>query len=101
MVVVGSFHAAVFALSQGIPAICIVSSPYYRNKFLGLAAQFGAGCVMLGLDEPGFEARFAEESEQLWRRAEEFHLPLLEAARRQIRQSREAWAQLPLLVADR
>ena len=41
VVVTGSYHAAVWALSQGIPAIGLVKSSYYDYKFAGLADQFG------------------------------------------------------------
>ena len=36
LVVTGSYHAGVFALSQGIPIIGLVASEYYKNKFLSL-----------------------------------------------------------------
>ena len=39
VVVTGSYHVAVFALSQGIPAICLANSEYYEIKFRGLADQ--------------------------------------------------------------
>ncbi len=41
VVVTGSYHAAVFALSMGVPAVGLAASPYYLDKFLGLADQFG------------------------------------------------------------
>ena len=41
IVVTGSYHAGVFALSQGIPAVCVFNCEYYEVKFRGLAAQFG------------------------------------------------------------
>ena len=40
MVVTGSYHAAVFALSQGIPALTISKSAYYDSKFNGLGDMF-------------------------------------------------------------
>ncbi len=54
VVVTGSYHAAVFALSIGVPAIGLAASRYYEDKFLGLAEQFGEGCevVMLGAAAP-------------------------------------------------
>jgi polysaccharide pyruvyl transferase WcaK-like protein len=51
VVVAGSYHAAVFALSQGIPVVALVKSPYYVNKMVGLGDQFGAGCEIVRLDE--------------------------------------------------
>ena len=41
LVVTGAFHTAVFALAQGIPAVCLAKSRHYMNKFLGLADQLG------------------------------------------------------------
>lgn len=42
LMVTGSFHTAVFALAQGIPAVAAVNSDYYAEKFHGLAKQFGS-----------------------------------------------------------
>ena len=44
VVVTGSYHAAVFGLAAGIPAVCVTNSRYYDGKFRGLAAQFPGGC---------------------------------------------------------
>lgn len=41
VVITACYHAAVFALSMGIPAIGLASSDYYVQKFLGLQRQFG------------------------------------------------------------
>ena len=46
VVVTGSYHAAVFALSQGISAIGLGLTPYYMMKFHGLHTQFGEGCYV-------------------------------------------------------
>ena len=35
LVVTGTYHAAVFALAQGIPAICLAKSASYVNKLKG------------------------------------------------------------------
>lgn len=48
VVVTGSYHAAVFGLAAGIPAICVTNSPYYDGKFEGLAALFPGGCQIVG-----------------------------------------------------
>jgi polysaccharide pyruvyl transferase WcaK-like protein len=47
VVVTGSYHAAVFGLAAGIPAICISNSAYYDSKFAGLAALFPGGCQIV------------------------------------------------------
>lgn len=43
-VVTGSYHAAVFGLAAGVPAVCLTNSAYYDVKFQGLAALFPGGC---------------------------------------------------------
>ena len=39
-IVTGSYHAAVFSLALGVPAVCLTKSPYYHAKFGGLPALF-------------------------------------------------------------
>jgi polysaccharide pyruvyl transferase WcaK-like protein len=51
-VIAGSYHAAVFALAQGIPVVGLVGSEYYAEKFYGLAGLFEAGCTVQLLDSP-------------------------------------------------
>ena len=41
VVITACYHAAVFALSMGIPAIGLAGSNYYIQKFRGLQQQFG------------------------------------------------------------
>ncbi len=97
VVVAGSYHAGVFALAQGIPVIGLVRSGYYREKFQGLAAEFGAGCVVLGVDEPDFSNQLAAAIDELWARAGELKPQLLAAAERQIQAGQTAYATLPKL----
>ena len=52
VVVTGSYHAAVFALGQGIPAVCLAASPYYELKFGGLRGMFGRWCEVVQLGAP-------------------------------------------------
>lgn len=101
VVVVGSYHAAVFALAQGIPAIALFASPYYADKMQGLAAQFGAGCEVVGLRDPDVSTALLGALRSLWKRAGELKPSLLEAARRQVESSRAAYARLPQLMAQR
>jgi len=49
VVVTGTYHAAVFALAQGIPCVCFYVSRYYRDKMQGLADQFPGGCELVDL----------------------------------------------------
>lgn len=99
VVVTGSYHAAVFALSQGIPAIGLVKSAYYASKFLGLAAQFGSGCEVLFLDDTSrLEERLETVLENLLRNAPENRQKLLENAQLQIQASRNAYKKFYDLV---
>ena len=50
VVVTGAYHAAVFALAQGIPVVCLSNSPYYLAKFQGLEDLFGSGCTIVTLE---------------------------------------------------
>jgi polysaccharide pyruvyl transferase WcaK-like protein len=98
VVVTGSYHGGVFALSQGVPAVCVAESTYYRDKFLGLADQFGAGCVVVPPGEPDFARRLGEAFEELWAAAPALRPVLLKAAERQIASARAAYSRLPRLL---
>ncbi|MFN2629613.1 MAG: polysaccharide pyruvyl transferase family protein [Gaiellaceae bacterium] len=100
VVVTGSYHAAVFALAQGIPAVGLAASEYYVDKFLGLADQFGGGCVLVTADEPALlEQRLMLAIQEMWESADDLAPRLLEAAARQVAQGRAAYRRLPGLLA--
>jgi colanic acid/amylovoran biosynthesis protein len=101
VIVSGSYHAAVFALSQGIPAICLVRSGYYAQKFLGLADQFGEGCEVLFMDEKRFGERLNESIAKSWNRASRTRPLLLDAARRQTEASTAAYQRFFEIVGVR
>ncbi len=84
LVVTGSYHAATFALAQGIPAIGLVKSSYYAAKFEGLAEQFGEGCDVVFLDDLRFTRNLTAAIERAWAEAEQRRPCLLESAARQI-----------------
>jgi polysaccharide pyruvyl transferase WcaK-like protein len=98
ILVAGSYHAAVFALACGIPTVALAHSPYYVDKFLGLADMFGAGCIVVRLDEPAFAERFSNAVLELWAAAEALRAPLLAATQKQLWQSRAAYARLRTVV---
>lgn len=98
VVVAGSYHAAVFALAQGVPAVGLAASPYYRAKFDGLADHFGDGCTVIDLTAPDFRERAAAAIDDLWERAEELRPGLLRAAERQIAESYAAYGRLAELL---
>jgi colanic acid/amylovoran biosynthesis protein len=98
LVVTGSYHAAVFALSQGIPAVCLVRSPYYAHKFLGLQGLFPAGTAVLNLDERGFSDRLLDRAKTLWVSADSLRSSVLAAAAEQVEASRRAYEHLFTVV---
>ena len=100
VVVTGSYHAGVFALSQGIPVIGLTQSVYYTDKFLGLADQFGAGCRLLAFDQPDFGDALSTGVRELWDQADALRPTLLAAAARQVKSGREAYAQLGQMVGN-
>jgi colanic acid/amylovoran biosynthesis protein len=98
VVVCGAYHAAVFALSQGIPVVGLARSEYFIDKFLGLATQFGAGLVVLRLDQPDGPGQIAGALRRLWGEAEGLREPLLAAACRQMAAAREAERRMAALL---
>ena len=91
LVVTGTYHAAVFALGQGIPVICLVKGASYIKKLSGLADLFGQGCVVIDMNEENFEQKFEEAFERIWNTAELFKSDLLDAAALQINWGRQAY----------
>jgi polysaccharide pyruvyl transferase WcaK-like protein len=98
IVITGSYHAGVFALSQGIPVIGLAASDYYQWKFDGLAHQFGEGCRLLRLDAPTLALDLQTMFRELWDGASELRPVLLSAAERQKEASRGAYAHVENLL---
>jgi polysaccharide pyruvyl transferase WcaK-like protein len=94
IVVTGSYHAGVFALSQGIPAVCVFNCEYYEIKFRGLAAQFGSACAVLDKSSDDFDARLVDAITDAWENAELWRPALLEAAQAQVDAARQAYDHL-------
>ena len=84
VVVVGSYHAAVFALSQGIPAIGLASSSYYVDKFAGLQDMFGEGSTWVDLNQAHPAKVLRQSLERLWDDADLLRPGLLAATEAQI-----------------
>jgi colanic acid/amylovoran biosynthesis protein len=99
-IVTGSYHAAVFGLAQGVPAVCLSKSSYYEAKFGGLQALFPDTCFVVPLDVPDYAAQLSAAILQAW------HLPA--AARATARDAtirlrdigRDAYAQLQAEVEN-
>jgi colanic acid/amylovoran biosynthesis protein len=101
IVISGSYHAAVFALSMGIPAIGLASSTYYEDKFLGLADQFGPGCRVIFLRDPDLATKLSCAIDEAWQCAEQTRPGLLAAAARQVELSHMAYRKIYALVEAR
>jgi colanic acid/amylovoran biosynthesis protein len=97
VVVTGSYHAGVFALSQGIPVVGLSRSRYYADKFLGLAEAFGNGCRVLLLDQADPHGELPSQVRELWERADDLRAGLLAAAACQIAAGKEAYRDLGAL----
>jgi polysaccharide pyruvyl transferase WcaK-like protein len=98
VVVTGSYHAGVFALSQGIPIVGLAKSQYYAGKFLGLAGQFKSGCQVILLDSRSSQQQLADAIKTAWSATEEIRPTLLLQAQKQIQMGQQAYQQLPKLI---
>jgi len=101
IVVTGAYHAAVFALAQGIPTICLSNSAYYDEKFNGLQNLFGAGCSVLTLSHPAFPQNLSAAIDESWDGAPRLRGPLLASARDQIERSRAAYMQIKKMLTQK
>jgi polysaccharide pyruvyl transferase WcaK-like protein len=98
VIVTGSYHAGVFALSMGVPVVGVAKSQYYIDKFLGLADQFGVGCHVVFFRSSGYQEDLAHAIQRAWGSAEQTRPQLLAAAARQVQLSRAAYRRAFELV---
>ncbi|MET8873482.1 polysaccharide pyruvyl transferase family protein [Nocardia sp. NPDC004604] len=84
VLVTSAYHLAVFALSQGIPAVGITASEYYDDKFHGLAQMFGTGLRVVHLNDPKLEQELTMALDELWDDAPALRDPLQQRAVDQI-----------------
>lgn len=101
LVVSGSYHAAVFALAQGIPAVCLAANPFYAQKFLGLASLFGEGCTVVERSSDGKLVELTRTVTEAWEMAPGRREDLLASARVQIERGRQAYQRVRELVDNR
>jgi polysaccharide pyruvyl transferase WcaK-like protein len=66
ILITGTYHAAVFGLSLGIPCVCFYVSTYYRHKMEGLARQFPGGCELVDLNMPKAAAQLVDAAMRAW-----------------------------------
>ncbi|WP_158087127.1 polysaccharide pyruvyl transferase family protein [Mycobacterium aquaticum] len=100
VVVTGSYHAAVFALAAGIPAVGITSSSYYDGKFEGLAALFPGGCQPIRIG-PGFEQALTDAIDRAWNADDAMRDRIHAAARAQVARGDDLYARFKSLAAER
>src|SRR5206468_12051749 len=92
LVITGSYHAAVFALSQGVSVVALVGSSHYRSKFRGLQAGFsGTGIEIVELGRANTAAALTQAVASGWRNAPAVRADLLREAERQVGQVQEAY----------
>jgi colanic acid/amylovoran biosynthesis protein len=99
--VTGAYHAAVFALAQGVSVVCLARSPYYVFKFNGLAEQFGDACAVVRLDQGAPIDDVAAAMDRQWDAAPARRDAILSVAAAQRAAGRAAYARLPELLAPR
>jgi len=97
----GSYHAAIFALAQGVPVIGLYRSAYYRDKFMGLAHLFGSGVAPLDLTEPDWPAILESRILDVWNNAPVLRPQLLSVAEEHLRKGRNAFQDACRMVENR
>lgn len=93
VVVTGSYHAAVFALSMGIPTVCLAQSGHYRSKMNGLTGLLDAGRVVY-LDEPDLAQRLQEAVRGEWASGPERREKLLARVSTYVEKNRSAFGRM-------
>lgn len=93
LVITGSYHAAVFALSRGIPVVALVGSDYYESKFRGLANQFSLGCKIVSLTQEGLLPILRIAITEAIQQQEIIKDRLIFEAQKQSALSKSTWAQ--------
>ena len=93
VIVTGSYHAAVFGLARGVPAVCLTRSAYYDAKFAGLRALFPGACLVVSLDQPDLAGRLGQAIEQAWHLPAQARDDARKAAAGQRQAGREAYAR--------
>jgi polysaccharide pyruvyl transferase WcaK-like protein len=99
VIVTGSYHAAVFALSQGVPAVTLTGSRYYDAKFEGLSDLFEGGVWVVRLDGGGLHSALNSAIDEAWQAADELRPGLLDVAASQVEQGRAAYRELRKLAS--
>jgi|GEM_PF-194576 len=101
MIITGSYHAAVFALSQGVSVVAIAASPHYKIKLTGLKAHFGAGFEILDLNRALTSEVIKNTIDDVWIKADERRPMLLAVAERQVALSKNTYKVLQNILDDK
>ncbi len=98
LIVTGSYHAAVFGLAMGIPAIMLTNSSHYQHKMQGLAAIFARPGVyedaVLSLDDPALGQKLPASIQRMWAVADDARPYLLETTTQQIQAGHSAYEKI-------
>ena len=101
VVITGSYHAAVFSLAAGVPAVCLTNSRYYDAKFGGLAALFPGACWIVSLGHPDSAGRLRVAVRDAWKRPAPERAAGAATARSLCGAGRQAYAQFRVAVEER
>jgi polysaccharide pyruvyl transferase WcaK-like protein len=101
VVVTGSYHAAVFALARGIPAVTISASSYYDAKFFGLADLFPDASYVVRLDAASLAVDLESAIRSAWNLDSSRRETTQQAAMKQIAASEALFAQFVERVENR
>ena len=100
IVVTAAYHAAVFALAQGVPVVALVYNEYYDLKFRGLQDMFAGGCELIGLQSPTLSEDLSAAIERTWNATASLRSKLREAADRQVERAAAAYQRIHQIVND-
>jgi polysaccharide pyruvyl transferase WcaK-like protein len=99
VIVTGAYHAAVFALGQGVPVVALAKSEYFCMKMLGLQDQFGAACQTVLLNEPDWPLTLKAALDNAWLNAEDMRQTMQAVTAGQIELSRKSYGRIKGLLA--
>jgi polysaccharide pyruvyl transferase WcaK-like protein/O-antigen/teichoic acid export membrane protein len=98
VIVTGSYHAAVFSLAVGVPAVCLTNSRYYDDKFIGLKQLFPGGCFIVHAGD-GLERELTAAIEDALAIGEAARDCLHQAALEQVARGDEAYRKFKTLIS--
>lgn len=101
LVISTTYHGAVFALSMGLPVICLFRSDYYRLKFEGLAELFPSNCRRLDLGHAAAADSLWPLVHSLLDSAKAGRPQLLKNVEKWIERSREGYRRFHRILAGR